>query len=43
MMFYKEANFKDTSVGRIPEDWEIVEIKNYLLSLKYHILRSNKQ
>ena len=27
MMFYKETNFKETPIGKIPEDWEIIEIK----------------
>jgi len=26
IMFYKETNFKKTSVGRIPEDWEVVRL-----------------
>ncbi|MEM5868847.1 MAG: restriction endonuclease subunit S [Candidatus Aenigmatarchaeota archaeon] len=26
MMFYKETNFKETSIGKIPKDWEVVTI-----------------
>jgi type I restriction enzyme S subunit len=26
-MFYKEVNFKETSIGRIPEDWEVIRIQ----------------
>jgi len=28
MMFYKETNFKDTEIGRIPKEWEVVELEN---------------
>jgi len=28
MLFYKETNFKDTEVGRIPKDWEVVKLGN---------------
>ena len=27
MMFYKEVNFKETSIGRIPEDWEVIRFQ----------------
>ncbi|MEM0049580.1 MAG: restriction endonuclease subunit S [Candidatus Bathyarchaeia archaeon] len=27
MMFYKETNFKETSIGKIPKEWELTEIK----------------
>jgi len=30
MRFYKETNFKDTEIGRIPKDWEIVELRNLI-------------
>ena len=26
MIFYKETEFKDTEIGRIPKDWEVVKI-----------------
>jgi predicted nucleic acid-binding protein len=26
-MFYKETNFKETSIGRIPRDWEVVKLE----------------
>ncbi|MEM2153433.1 MAG: restriction endonuclease subunit S, partial [Nitrososphaeria archaeon] len=26
-MFYKETNFKDTLIGKIPKEWEIVRLK----------------
>jgi type I restriction enzyme S subunit len=26
MMFYKETNFKDTEIGRIPKEWEVVKL-----------------
>jgi type I restriction enzyme S subunit len=28
MMFYKETNFKETPIGRIPKEWEIVKLGN---------------
>lgn len=28
MMFYKETNFKDTEIGKIPEDWKVVKISS---------------
>ena len=28
MMFYKETNFKDTEIGRIPKGWEVVKLKD---------------
>ncbi len=28
--FYKETNFKDTEIGKIPEDWEVVRLKDVL-------------
>ncbi len=26
-MFYNETNFKETPIGKIPEDWGIVKLK----------------
>jgi len=26
MMFYKETNFKETPIGKIPKDWEVVKL-----------------
>jgi type I restriction enzyme S subunit len=26
MMFYKETNFKDTEIGRIPKEWKVVRV-----------------
>jgi len=28
MMFYKENDFKETPIGKIPKDWEIVKLKD---------------
>jgi len=28
MMFYKETNFKETPIGRIPKEWEVVKLEN---------------
>ncbi|AAB98112.1 type I restriction-modification enzyme 2, S subunit [Methanocaldococcus jannaschii DSM 2661] len=33
-MFYKEENFKKTEIGEIPEDWEIVELKDVCKKIK---------
>jgi len=27
MIFYKETEFKDTEIGRIPENWEVVKLE----------------
>ncbi|MEM0011168.1 MAG: restriction endonuclease subunit S, partial [Candidatus Bathyarchaeia archaeon] len=27
MMFYKETEFKETPIGKIPKEWELTEIK----------------
>jgi len=27
MIFYKETEFKDTEIGRIPKDWEVVKLE----------------
>jgi type I restriction enzyme S subunit len=34
MLFYKETNFKDTEIGRLPNDWEVVKVGD-VLSLEY--------
>jgi len=34
MTLYREANFKDTEIGRIPEEWEVVRAGD-ILSLEY--------
>lgn len=26
MMFYKETEFKDTEIGRIPKEWKVVKL-----------------
>jgi len=30
MKFYKETNFQETPIGKIPEEWEFVKLKNVL-------------
>ena len=32
--FKKETEFKDTEIGRVPKDWEVVILKNVLRSLE---------
>ncbi|MEM3505343.1 MAG: restriction endonuclease subunit S [Archaeoglobaceae archaeon] len=32
--FYKETEFKDTEIGRIPKDWEVSKLKEVLLLLR---------
>ncbi len=32
--FYKETRFKETPIGKIPEDWKIVRLKEVLLLLR---------
>jgi len=34
MMFYKETNFKDTPIGKIPKDWNIGRLREVLLLLR---------
>jgi type I restriction enzyme S subunit len=34
MRFYKETNFKDTEIGRIPKDWEVVRLGQVLTYIK---------
>jgi len=33
MRFYKETNFKETPIGKIPKDWEIVRLGNEKVSV----------
>lgn len=33
-MFYKETNFKETSVGQIPKDWEVIRLGDMLTYIK---------
>ncbi|MEM3402629.1 MAG: restriction endonuclease subunit S [Nitrososphaerota archaeon] len=33
-MFYKETNFKETPIGKIPKDWEVVRLDD-IISLEY--------
>ena len=33
-MFYKETNFKDTKIGRIPKEWEVVKLKNICVLIR---------
>jgi type I restriction enzyme S subunit len=28
MMFYKETNFKETAIGKIPKDWEVTKLED---------------
>jgi type I restriction enzyme S subunit len=34
MMFYKETNFKDTEIGRIPKDWEVSKLEKICKKIK---------
>jgi len=34
MRFYKETNFKDTEIGRIPKEWEVVRLGQVLTYIK---------
>jgi len=34
MMFYKETNFKETPIGKIPKDWEVNELKKVSVLIK---------
>ncbi|MFH7903931.1 MAG: restriction endonuclease subunit S [Candidatus Aenigmatarchaeota archaeon] len=34
MMFYKETNFKETPIGKIPEDWEVVRVNEICIKIK---------
>ncbi|PMP73178.1 MAG: restriction endonuclease [Aciduliprofundum sp.] len=34
LVFYKETEFKDTEIGKIPKEWEIVKLGN-IISLEY--------
>ncbi len=33
MMFYKETNFKETPIGKIPKDWEVVAFSDVVSTL----------
>jgi type I restriction enzyme S subunit len=37
MRFYKETNFKDTEIGRIPKDWEVVRLGDISADMYYGI------
>jgi restriction endonuclease S subunit/predicted nucleic acid-binding protein len=37
MIFYKETNFKETPIGRIPKDWELVKFSNIAEDIYYGI------
>ncbi|MBC7330555.1 restriction endonuclease subunit S [bacterium] len=37
MRFYKETNFKDTQIGRIPKDWEVVRLGDIASNVYYGI------
>jgi type I restriction enzyme S subunit len=34
MMFYKETNFKETPIGKIPKDWEVNELEKVSVLIK---------
>ena len=34
MKFYKETNFKETPIGKIPKDWEITKLKNIVATIE---------
>jgi type I restriction enzyme, S subunit len=38
MIFYKETNFKETPIGKIPEDWAIAELQNLIKEDKFAIV-----
>jgi len=37
MMFYRETNFKETPIGKIPKDWEVVKLSNIAEDIYYGI------
>jgi len=41
MMFYKETNFRETEIGRIPKEWEVVRLED-IGTLQYGITTSTK-
>jgi type I restriction enzyme S subunit len=42
--FYKETEFKDTEIGRIPKEWEVIKLRDVLLLLRNGItLRQRKE
>jgi type I restriction enzyme S subunit len=44
MRFYKETNFKDTEIGKIPKDWEVVRLGEVLLLLRNGLtIEQNKE
>ncbi|MCP8308421.1 MAG: restriction endonuclease subunit S, partial [archaeon] len=34
LVFYKETNFKETPIGKIPKDWEVIKAANIIDVLK---------
>jgi hypothetical protein len=36
-MFYKETNFKETPIGKIPKDWKLVKFSNIAEDIYYGI------
>jgi type I restriction enzyme S subunit len=38
MMFYKETNFKETPIGKIPKDWELRELRELVKADKFAIV-----
>ncbi|MEM0327965.1 MAG: restriction endonuclease subunit S [Thermoproteota archaeon] len=34
MMFYKETNFKETPIGKVPKDWEVVRLTEVCMKIK---------
>jgi type I restriction enzyme S subunit len=34
MMFYKETNFEETPIGKIPKDWKVVKLGNIITYVK---------
>jgi len=35
MIFYKETNFKETPIGKIPKEWELVKLKDITMEMFY--------
>ncbi|ABN69863.1 restriction modification system DNA specificity domain [Staphylothermus marinus F1] len=38
--FYKETNFKDTKIGKIPKDWEVIRLVDHVYVLKGYAFSS---
>jgi restriction endonuclease S subunit len=38
MIFYKETDFKETPIGKIPRDWEVVKLKELVKADKFAIV-----